>query len=152
MDDVRKTQEQRLEAVAACRHPDRQRSRNRSCSKAARPMHTTRAIAHQLGAVRHLALARGALVVGVLPGATAVVDDASVAAGSGTTRNRERGAVHRHLSCTGIVLAARATIALLGHGIRAGYRWTLHLPAVYFAVQALASLTLVYPTFSASED
>lgn len=38
MDDVRKTQEQGLqEAVAACRHPDRQRSRNRSCSKAARP-------------------------------------------------------------------------------------------------------------------
>lgn len=82
----------------------------------------------------YLALARGALVVGVLPRATAVVDDASVAAGSGTTRNREHGAVRRHLSCTGIVLAARATIALLGHGIRAGYRWTLHLPAVYFAV------------------
>lgn len=99
-----------------------------------------------------LALARCALVVGVLPGATAVVDDASVAARSGVTRNRERGAVCRRLSRTGIVLAARATIALLGHGIRAGYRWTLHLPAVYFAVQALASLTLVYPTFSASED
>jgi len=82
----------------------------------------------------YLALARGAFVVGVLPGATAVVNDASVTAGSGMTRNREPGAVHRHLSCTGIVLAARATIALLGHGIRAGYRWTFHLPAVYFAV------------------
>lgn len=82
----------------------------------------------------YLALARCALVVGVLPGATAVVDDASVAARSGVTRNRERGAVCRRLSRTGIVLAARATIALLGHGIRAGYRWTLHLPAVYFAV------------------
>lgn len=99
-----------------------------------------------------LALARGALVVGVLPGAAAVVDDAGVAARPGTTRNRVRGAVDRHLTSAGIVLAARATIALLGHGIRAGHRWTLHLPAIYFAVQALASLTLVYPTFSTSED
>lgn len=82
----------------------------------------------------YLALARGALVVGVLPGAAAVVDDAGVAARPGMTRNRERGAVHRHLSSAGIILAARATIALLGHGIRAGHRWTLHLPAVYFAV------------------
>lgn len=82
----------------------------------------------------YLALARGALVVGILPGATAVVDDASVTARSGVTRNRKRGAVRQHLSCTGIVLAALATIALLDHGIRAGYRWTLHLPAVYLAV------------------
>lgn len=37
MDGVREAQEQRLEDVAACRRPDRQRSRNRSCSKAARP-------------------------------------------------------------------------------------------------------------------
>jgi len=37
MDDVRETQEQELKAVAACRYPDRQHSRNRSCSKAARP-------------------------------------------------------------------------------------------------------------------
>jgi len=36
----------------------------------------------------YLALARGALVVGVLPGAAAVVDDASVAARPGMTRNR----------------------------------------------------------------
>jgi len=82
----------------------------------------------------YLALARGALVVGVLPGATAVVDDARVAARLRMTRNRERGAVRRHLPCAGIVLAARAAIALLGHGIRAGHRWTLHLPAVYLAV------------------
>lgn len=82
----------------------------------------------------YLALARGALVVGVLPGAAAVVDDAGVAARPGTTRNRVRGAVDRHLTSAGIVLAARATIALLGHGIRAGHRWTLHLPAIYFAV------------------
>lgn len=99
-----------------------------------------------------LALARGAFVVRVLPGAAAVVDDAGIAARPGTTRNRERGAVHQRLTSAGIVFAARTTIALLGHGIRTGHRWTLHLPAVYFAVQALASLTLVYPTFSASED
>lgn len=82
----------------------------------------------------YLALACGALVVGVLPGATVVVNDASVVTRLGTTKSHEYGAVRRHLSCTRIVLAARATIALLGHGIRAGYRWTLHLPAVYFAV------------------
>lgn len=86
------------------------------------------------GPSSYLALARGALVVRVLPGAAAVVDDAGVAARPGTTRNRERGAVDRHLASAGIVLAARATIALLGHGIRAGHRWTLHLPAIYFAV------------------
>jgi len=82
----------------------------------------------------YLALARGALVVGVLPGAAAVVDDARVAARLRTTRNRERGAVRRHLPCAGIVLAARAAIALFGHRVRAGHRWTLHLPAVYLAV------------------
>lgn len=82
----------------------------------------------------YLALARGALVVGVLPRAATVMDDAGIAARPGTTRNRKRGAVRWHLTSAGIVLAARATIALLGHGIRAGYRWTLHLPAVYFAV------------------
>lgn len=76
----------------------------------------------------YLALARGALV---LPGAAAVVDDTTVAA---RPRYRERGAVRRHLSTAGIVLAARTTVALLGHGIRAGHRWTLHLPAVYVAV------------------
>lgn len=59
----------------------------------------------------YLALARGALV---LPGAAAIVDDAAVAA---RPRNRERGAVRWHLSTTGIVLATRATVALLGHGI-----------------------------------
>jgi len=82
----------------------------------------------------YLALARGALVVRVLPGAAAVVDDARVAARLRMTRNRERGAVRRHLSCAGIVLAARATVALLGHGVRTGHRWTFHLPAVYLAV------------------
>lgn len=59
----------------------------------------------------YLALARGALV---LPGAAAIVDDAAVTA---RPRNRERGAVRWHLSTTGIVLATRATVALLGHGI-----------------------------------
>lgn len=76
----------------------------------------------------YLALARGALV---LPGAAAVVDNATVAT---RPRNRERGAVCQHLPTAGIVLAARATVALLGHGVRAGHRWTLHLPAVYIAV------------------
>lgn len=82
----------------------------------------------------YLALACGALVVGVLPGAAAIVDDAGVAARPGTTRNRKRGAVHRHLASAGIVLAARATVTLLGHRIGAGHRWTLHLPAVYLTV------------------
>jgi len=37
MDGVREAQEQRLESVAVCCCPDRQRSHNRSCSKAVRP-------------------------------------------------------------------------------------------------------------------
>lgn len=88
----------------------------------------------EAGRPPYLALARGALVMGVLPGAAAVVNNPGVAAGSRPGQYRERGTVPRHLSCTGIVLATRTTVPVLCHGVRAGHRWTLHLPAVYFAV------------------
>lgn len=45
------------------------------------------------GCPPYLALARGTLVMGILPGAAAFVDDPGIAAWSRSRQNRERGAI-----------------------------------------------------------
>ena len=82
----------------------------------------------------YLALARGALVMGILPWAATVVDNAGVTTRPCSGHILERGVVPRQHSSTRIVLATRTTVALLCHGVRASQWWTLHLPAVYLAV------------------